>query len=333
MTLTNNELKILAACSLDAEIPVCEIARVSGLTESAVRYSLGALEESGRLKRVTYIDVYPLGLFYFHIVFRPLAHLTNKPEVIAFLSDSPRVSYLSQTSGEFQFHMDIIAGDPFDLTEFLDNLAQRFGGIFADKRISVIESLIDYPFKFLGSHQKTTKTLGFGNRERIVEINELDHSILRHLSGNCLATTSQLARILGAKLTTVQYRLERLRTHGVIVGSRFLVDTTRLGFQLFYLHVETHGVSNALKEELYAFSAQEDAIYAILRTIGHYDFLMEAAVRSPSDIEALTSRLSDRFGGHLIKVTAQPVMQFHKISFYPLLNLPTLRRARRHEED
>lgn len=326
MALTDKEIKILAACSLDAEIPVNEIARSTGLTESAVRYSLAALEESGRVKRVTYIDVYPLGLFYFHLVFRPLPELIKKPEVLAFLKGSPRVSYLSQTSGDFQFHMDIIARDPLDLIEFLDTLAQRFGGVFADKRVSVIESLVDYPWKFLGPGQRSMKTLAFGSSRAAVEINELDHAILRYLSGNPLGTTSHVARMLGAKLTTVQYRMERLRSQGIIVGSRFLIDPTRLGFQVFYIHVETHGVSDAVKEKLYAFGAQEEAIYAVLRTIGHVDFLLEAAVRSPSEIDTIMSRLTEQLGTHLTKVTAQPVIHFHKVSFYPLQDYPTPRR-------
>lgn len=326
MALTDKEVKILAACSLDAEIPVHEIARSTGLTESTVRHALVKLEESGRVKRVTYIDVYPLGFFYFHVAFRPLPDVVKRPEVLAFLKGSPHVSYISQTSGDFQFHTDIIARNWHDLLEFFDTLVKHVGGIFAEKRISLIESLVDYPWKFLGSGQRGTKTLGFGSKREEVEISELDHLILKYLSGNPLSSTPHVARMVGAKVTTVQYRIDRLRNHGVIVGSRFLIDPTRLGFQVFYIHVETHGVSAAMREKMYTFAEREAAVYAILRTIGHYDFLLEVAVQNPSEVDTLMTRLADQLGPGLMKASAHPVIHFHKISFYPIHDYPALTR-------
>lgn len=322
MLLSDKERIILAASCLDAEIPVSEIARRTRLKEHTVRHALKSLEMSGRISRATYIDVYPLGFFYVQISLRLLPNLPNKSEFVSYLRESPRVSYYIHLGGDFETYVDIIVREVSELTDFLGELADRFGGIFSEKRVLFIESLTDYPLKCLGTSADNVKNLSFGKKFKTIPFDRLDHAILRHLSSNPLGATTEMARTLGERASTITYRVERLRSHGVIVGSRYFINTRKLGLQVFFIQVETRGVSQTVSDLVYGFVAREPAVYAIVRTVGHYDFLLEAAVQTGDEIESLTNRLAGLLGAHVVKVVAVPVLNYHKISFYPFNEFP-----------
>ncbi len=318
MILSEKEKIILAACCLDADLPVQEIAKRTGLKDHVVRRALESLEASGAVRRVTYIDVYPLGLFYFEVYFRFLPGTGNKSAILEYLQKSPFVSYLAQTGGDYECNIDVIARRPAEVMTFLEDIAERFQGVFADKKVLLLESLCDFPLRFLGEHSGAQRSLSFGNTSLSVEIDDLDHRILRLLSGTHFRSVAEVARLLGAKLSTVQYRLDRLQANRVIVGTRYIANLPALGYQVFDIHVQTRGVSKKVKNDINAFADAEPSIYALLRTAGDWDFVLISAVQSAAQVEPLTNRLSEILGNDLVRVTAHPLMRQHKISFYPL---------------
>ena len=308
----------LAACCLDADLPVQEISKRTGLKDHVVRRALSTIEASGTVKRVTYIDVYPLGLYYFEVYFRFLPGTGNKSAILEYLQKSPFVSYLAQTGGDYECNIDVIARRPAEVMTFLEEIAERFQGVFADKKVLLIESLSDFPLRFLGAHSGVNRALSFGNTQHSVEIDELDHRILRHLSGRHHKSVADVARELGSKLTTVQYRIDRLRENRVIVGTRFIANLPALGYQVFDIHVQTRGVSKAVKEAINLFADSEPSVYALIRTAGDWDFVIISAVQSAAQVEPLTNRLTELLKNDLVRVTAHPLIRQHKISFYPL---------------
>lgn len=318
MSLSENERIVLSAACLDADMPAQELAQRTGLKEHIVRRTLESFEAKGTIKRVTYIDVYPLGYHYFEVYFRLLPGIKNKAEIISYLQQSPQVSYFAQTGGELEFNMDVIAHKATDIIEFFDKLTEFSGGAIAEKKILVVESLCDYPLRFLAPTLPGQRVLSFGNTETLVAIDELDHEILRLISARQMRSTAELARTLGAKASTIQYRLDRLKQNKVIVGYRFLPNLVQLGYQVFDFQIQTRGVSKSVKDAVNAFVEKEPAVYALLRTLGDWDFLLIAALQTTEEVDQLTAKISDALGKNLVRITAHPLIRHHKISFYPL---------------
>jgi DNA-binding Lrp family transcriptional regulator len=316
--LSEKEKVVLAACCLDADLPVQEIAKRTGLKDHVVRRALDSIEASGAVRRVTYIDVYPLGLYYFEVYFRFLPGTGNKSAILEYLQSSPFVSYLAQTGGDYECNIHVIARRPAEVMTFLEDVAERFQGVFADKQVLLIESLCDFPLRFLGDHSDAHRSLSFGNTKSSVEIDELDHRILRLLSSTHFRSVTEIARMLGAKLSTVQYRLDRLRDNRVFVGTRYIANLPALGYQVFDIHVQTRGVSKAVKNAINTFADAEPSVYALLRTAGVWDFVLISAVPAAAQIEPLINRLSEVLGSDLVRATAHPLIRQHKVSFYPL---------------
>lgn len=318
MLLSENERLVLAAACLDADLPALELAHRTGLKEHIVRRALDSFETKGITRRVTYIDVYPLGYHYFEVYFRFLPGIANKADIISYLQQSPRVSYFAQTGGDLEFNIDVIGRKPSDVIDFLDQLAEFSKGVIAEKKILVVESLSDYPLRFLAPSLSGQRTLSFGNTKTLVSIDELDHNILRLVSIKQMRSIAELARALGAKASTVQYRLDRLKENGVIVGCRFIPNLLQLGYQVFDFQIQTRGVSKAVKDAVNLLADREPAVYALLRTVGDWDFLLIAALTSTEQVDRLTATISDALGKDLVRITAHPLIRHHKISFYPL---------------
>jgi DNA-binding Lrp family transcriptional regulator len=316
--LGEKERIVLAASCLDADLSIEAIAERTALKPHVVRRALQAIESSGVVQLLTYIDVYPLGFFYYEVFIGFQPGCPNKAKILHLLENSPQISYIEQISGRFEYKLNVIARDPFEVTKVFDQIGELFPRALAEKKILLIESLVDYSLRFLAPQITGRRALGFGNSGVRIEIDELDHAILQRLSKPVVRNVSDLARTLGAKLSTVQYRLDRLKQNRVIVGTRYFANLFRLGYHLFDIHVLTRGRSQSVRDAMYAFADQEPAVFLLIQCVGEWDFTMCAAVESGQAVDDITERLSVSLGSDLQRVTTQTVIKHHKLCFYPL---------------
>jgi DNA-binding Lrp family transcriptional regulator len=316
--LGEKERLVLAACCLDADLSVDAIADRTDLKSHVVRRSLQAIESSGIVQKLTYIDVYALGFFYYEVYLRFQPGYPGKPGILKLLEDSPRVSYVEQISGTFEYKLNVIARHPLEVSVLFDEISERFPQALAEKKLLIMESLLDYSLRFLAPELQGGGKLGFGNISVVVDIDELDHQILQRLTRPSVRNVADLARSIGAKLSTVQYRLDRLKENRVVVGSRYFADLFKLGYQIFDIHVQTRGTSQVVRDVIYSFADREPCIFVVVRCVGDWDFTMCAAVSSASAIDDITERLSAALGRNLLRITTQTVVKHHKVCLYPL---------------
>ncbi|MFN4894638.1 MAG: winged helix-turn-helix transcriptional regulator [Pseudomonadota bacterium] len=318
--LGDKERTVLAASCLDADLSVDAIAEITSLKPHVVRRAIQSIESSGIVQKFTYIDVYPLGLFYLEVLLNFQPGYPHKLKIINYLESSPLVSYIEQTSGRFEYRLSVIARNPFEINSLFCEIGERFPQALAERRLLLTESLVDYSLRFLAPQLKGRRAVGFGNRRERIDLDELDHAVLQKLSRPGVRNVTDLARALGAKASTVQYRLDRLKQGGVIVGTRYFPNLFKLGYHLFDIHVQTKGLSQSIKDTVEVFADDEPSVYALLRCTGEWEFTMCVAVKSGEAIDEVTDRLSARLGQDLQRITTQTVVKHIKLCFYPLIN-------------
>jgi DNA-binding Lrp family transcriptional regulator len=316
--LSEKERLVLAACCLDADLSVDAIAERTKFKSHVVRRALQSIESSGAVQKLTYIDVYALGFLYYEVYLRFQPGYPGKAGIIKLLEESPRVAYVEQISGTFEYKLNVIARHPLEVSALFNEISEHFPQALAEKKLLIMESLTDYSLRFLAPGLQGSGKLGFGNVSVVVDIDELDHQILQRLTRPSVRNVADLARSIGAKLSTVQYRLDRLKENRVVVGSRYFADLFKLGFQVFDIHVQTRDTSQTVRDIVYSFAEREPAIFVVVRCIGDWDFTVCAAVSSASAIDDVTERLSAALGRNLLRITTQTVVKHHKVCLYPL---------------
>ncbi len=110
-----------------------------------------------------------------------------------------------------------------------------------------------------------------------------DQQLLSLLRGKARASTTELAQILGVSRSTVQKRLERLETEGVIAGYTVQLSSDYLDQEIkahVMVTVNPHMTQTIIK-------AMEtlDPVRAIYSVSGPHDLIVEVAALSVNDLD------------------------------------------------
>jgi Lrp/AsnC family transcriptional regulator for asnA, asnC and gidA len=120
---------ILEMLTKDARTPFTEIAKVLGISETAVRKRVKALEEAGVIKQYTII-VDPSKLGY-NLV--SITGIDTKPEkifdVASKLKEFDFVRHVYLTSGDHMIMAEVWAKDGEDLSDIISNKIGRIDGV------------------------------------------------------------------------------------------------------------------------------------------------------------------------------------------------------------
>lgn len=121
-----------------------------------------------------------------------------------------------------------------------------------------------------------------------------DQELLAVMRGNARASTTQLAQILGVSRSTVQKRLERLETEGVIAGY-----TVQLSSEYLDQEIKAHvmiTVSPRMTADIIKHMEKLDGVRAIYSVSGPHDLIAEVAAMSVKDLDKMIDEIIEIAG-------------------------------------
>ncbi|MDC0661478.1 Lrp/AsnC ligand binding domain-containing protein [Marinobacter sp. SS21] len=118
----------------------------------------------------------------------------------------------------------------------------------------------------------------------MVELDRIDHSILRELQKNGRITVTELASRVGLSKTPCQVRMRRLEEQGYITGYTALVNQTKLG--LSHIAFAQVTLSDTSSKALAAFNhaiSQISAVEQCHMIAGNFDYLLKVRTRNMAE--------------------------------------------------
>lgn len=327
MRLSRRQRELLHDVQLDAEVPIAKLARRLRMKEHTVRYDLMRLEEQGVARRYPFINIYPLGFEETAIYFSAASPAGRRRKLIAALERMDRISWILELAGEHHFAVGVCTQGSGEIAELLDDLSERFGDIFFEKRLAIRTGWHLFSRKYLAPGRAPGKPLSCGRTGEAVSLDELDHRILLTMSNSTGATLRELARTLGSPPATVGYRVRALRESGVLRGFAYGVDARTFGMQPYRLLVYLKQVSLRVKRDFYSFCADDPQIFALIECLGSWDFEVKAEIEQPTELIALLDRMYAAFGGAIQSISVLNVLGTRKLQFYPFQRNPSTTRA------
>ena len=126
----------------------------------------------------------------------------------------------------------------------------------------------------------------------MVEISELDRTILRLMQENARTRLDDIVAQAGASAATVQRRVKHLRSTGVISSEVAIVDPEAVEFAMtFLILVELERESIHQLDSFRRKAKAELQIQQCYYITGEADFALIALAKNMKDYEALTQRL------------------------------------------
>lgn len=123
------------------------------------------------------------------------------------------------------------------------------------------------------------------------QIDSVDRQILKRLQKDARTPFLEIARDLNISGGTVHQRVDRMKEHRLITGSKFVIDPTKLGYgvtALLGIHLTQAQDYPELLKKIYKFSNVIEAHY----TTGTYAIILKVCAKDIQDLyDFLTNKL------------------------------------------
>lgn len=318
MRLSENERRFIVVSSLNADLSVKEISRKIGLREHVVRHIKESLLRRGILQPLYKIDTYRLGYTDFRVFLSDVAEPTQvRLEFEKRAMNHERVYWMARMTGAYKYALTFLAKDPCEMIDFFAQVQPPAKGFFANRTIGIAGEWSVFSPNFLASDIKAREHITLSARNRLNEqLDETDERLLMAMAMAPASSISSLARILGMRTNTLQYRVEKLTTMNIIKGRIYLLNCERLGIQIFRVMIIERTLSPLQREQLRAYVCSHPNVSAFLVSTGGWDYEIRFESESSEALEAFCQSIVDIFGSAIASIrTSQQVNTLKRVSY------------------
>jgi DNA-binding Lrp family transcriptional regulator len=318
MKLSPTQAKIIVAAQLDADISLSKLRARTGLKEHTIRYTLERAREQGVIERRYFINLFKLGYLQHEVFFSLTSEQQGmRDTLLAQFKASDRISWIGRLGGDYQYGINICSRDITQVVAFFDDLSKSYGRAFVEKNLSLRVGLTFFGNRYLAPSIKQVHPLRYHTATESVVIDSLDHKILSALTSRLPVSGHELARMLGMPQSTVDYRLRKLKSSGVIVGSYYNFRGDQVGILSFLCLISTKGLGSTFREKALAFCNSHPEIVVLVESIGSWDFEFVIDAFSAEAAMRTSEQLLDYFGRDINWLKMIPLFSYPKVHEYP----------------
>lgn len=320
MQLDELDLKILYLLESNADKSFRVIADLAHSEEHIVRRAFHRLVKNEIITgRSLYVDTMGLGYTDYALFFSlKSSSLKEQQSLIRSLTHSPLVRWVADVGGGYDYAVTFLSKSTSEVRHFLDRISQKHQDAFVGKQLALRTFMIRYPRRYLSPHAKGSESFVMGGKEIGLEADELDRSILNHLSQGEFQKDNEVAFALKISPSTLTRRIAAMRDSGVLLGDTYRLDTSKLGYSSYRVLVVMKRLGADLRQRVVKFCDRHAAVRILVESFGSWDYEMELELRDGRDIKQFTSSLYEAFPHDVERMEAIPVFQHIVYKGFPV---------------
>lgn len=313
--------KILYQLDLDSRQSFSQIGKKVGLHKDVVAYRVNKLQEKGIIKNFyTVIDTSPLGYTHprFYLNFQ-YANPEIKEEIIDYFVKSKHVGFVHETEGHYDLALVMVVKNVPKFNYFWEKTMIKYRDYFANQMFSLYlrESMYRYSFLFdedTIERSDRTKVEVFGG-EKKVEIDDLDHKILKLITPNARMPTIEIAKKLDSTAITINNRIKKLMELGVIKAFKVNVDFPKLGYKFYKTDINLKEPKK--RSTILKYIEANPSLNHIMKSIGYVDIELMFYLRNANQLHEIMRELSIKFPDAIKNYTYFSTIKTHKWNYMP----------------
>jgi Lrp/AsnC family leucine-responsive transcriptional regulator len=293
--LDRTDRKILATIERDARVPVSELARKARVSRTVAEYRLKCLEQDGVIRGYyCLIDPSLLGFTVWE-AWVTLHPGKDRKALFSYIDAHPLVWWRMECAGAYDAVICALCRTPREFQNFFRRLQDRYDNIITDAAV-----LMNVDFEYhtrgylLGSTSRLLARSGKGGSAS-VRPTAYGLALLQALSIDSRASYVRLAQETGRNVKTVMKELASLRSAGIIVSFRPLLDVSLFGYEqykvLLYLDNPHGGILPAALE----WCRTHSNIVAIASYVGPWQLEIDIEIDTYRNLCALLAQLKEAF--------------------------------------
>ncbi len=317
MNLDAKDRRILQELDNDATTGLKEIARKLRTTKEVVAYRIKQLEEKKIITSYIALSHFAkLGLTHYKLYIK-YSHISaeKKKEIIDFILKEKNLGWLASCEGSFDLMIAIRFHSLFEFEKFKDSLFQRFDSVFQRNSFAIMTEAETYPRQYiLGGANPPRRVFVFCSPANAERMDEEDMKIIKSLSMNSRASSTEIARMTGLTDRIVRYRKQLLEKRNILVGYKLAINYRKLNYLFFKCLIKVQNVNEKWLHELKLYARQHPNIIHWIKVLGEWDLELELEVPSIEEFYNISNEIREKFSDIIQTFDSVLVSEEHSIS-------------------
>jgi DNA-binding Lrp family transcriptional regulator len=143
--------------------------------------------------------------------------------------------------------------------------------------------------------------IAFVLQEKMVKLDLKDRKILYELDINCRQSNAQIGKKVGLGRDVVGYRIKKLEDEGVIKNYWALIDTFKLGYDVFRIYINFQYLSSEIKEEIISYFVDYKYSWAVVTLKAEIDLSVVIWVKDIFEFYQFWEKTLDKYEDNFAK--------------------------------
>jgi DNA-binding Lrp family transcriptional regulator len=310
--------KIIVELDNDARQPLSRIARKLKASKHVISYRLSQLRKKGILNGFyAVVDTSRLGYQNYRLYLRfGNASLKRRERIIKSLVDDTATWWVAGTTYPWDAAVIFLAKSVAEANAKLRKTLASSSSEIADYSLQRYVKIVHFPKDYLVGLDplQKRKSFTFGEGEEL-PVSPLERKLLLELSYDARAGTVQLAKKLGTTPAVVKYAIRKMASEGTILGFRVLVDYEKIGYDYYWIHVDSPKDDG----ELAAFARALPSTVYFDETLGGHSVEFAVHMKKGESMHGLMETMLEKFGEAISGYSYFRVVENHKVVYMPQL--------------
>lgn len=319
--LDNFDLKILAELEKNSRQPLSSIGKNIKTSQQVMSYRLQNLEKNKViLGYYTVINFVKLG----YTSYRTMIKLTNISsdflnEITTFFKQNKNISYLAETTGEWDLIIDYMGKNVVQYYCFIKELKNKYPNNIKETEILTTLENIYFGRDYFLNKYREIKTKSFICSEDLVplKLNKIDLKILSIISQNARLGSVEISKQINSSPNKVIYRIKNLLDKNIIEAFKIHLNLDKLKRQGYKSLIKFNTITEDKENELIEFLQNNLFVYDITKVIGYWDFEIDYEVKTNDEMVYFTKNLRERYNGIIKEIQTVRIYKEHIYNYFP----------------
>jgi|GEM_PF-2324782 len=317
--------KVLHALNTDAQLSAKEVAQRLRVRPYRVSYAERMLRERYGLVSIPFINYGRLGIVSY-LIFFSLRSGERRSAVLEAILAHPRVGWLGELAGCFEFGCAFLATDVRQVGDFFESICNRCGEVFTNRQIVPRLTFEWFGRRYLAPSAKQSRSLKYTSRDEAVSLDKLDIAILAAVGSTGVDSVKDVAQRVGVPYPTAVRRVRALEGLGVIEGYFASVNPEVLNREAYRILVQTGTSSRKAANAIRSIAEGDPRATFYVECLGPWEFELGWELESARELTEITGMISASLARHGVQMQVLNELCDLRWTFFPSPEIAALPR-------
>lgn len=307
--------KLLALLEQNARYSNSQLGKKIRLSKPAVEYRLQRLiDQKTIFNFYTLVNFNALGYSAYKLYFKLQdATLEDETAIVNYWLRQDNVVWVASLRGRWDVAVTILASSNNQFGQILSRFMNSYAHFILEKDVFLVE----YSPMYLDKQDFAKKEYVYGVPTTPIQLDHIDHKILKELSKNSRMHIVDLAVKTKLSRDIITYRIKKMLKEKTIIAFKIFPDYVTIGKNFYKLIIRTKNIDERLEKALKEYSSIHRSSPQFIKLIGSFDIEIELITDTEDELYRILADIRKKFSSIIREYDIIRIIKTYKYDFYP----------------